>query len=543
MDQIFTVNEQNPITMKKILFTFLFLVAFMAGYTQMANNGGTITVEGGAVLVIEGDYTSTGSGVIKIDGNVQLKGNFINNSGTIDPASVGTLTFNGTGAQQIGGTTSTTFNCLVVVNNTNGVSLTGADAVLAKALTLTNGKLTLNAYDLTMAAVGITVTPGNWVVTNNAAGELKGVVGASNVTFPVGSATSYNPVILNNTGGTSDTYGVVYTAALPAGFTPTDHAVTGNWAVSEANAPLGSNLTVTPQWNGAEELLPFDRTDCAVGVSDGTTVTWAASGAAVANGSAWTRSGSPFTTLGAFVVGDYFYEGIVVDLDLFLAGPYNTGAGNMNIGLKTKNLIPLTDPYGLGITVASIPANVVDWIKVELRDKTTPATILYTKTFFLDNTGNVIHTDGVTANAKFTGVPKDLYYIAVKHRNHLGVRTAATVDLAAASPAFNFKSNTGVFQNQTYLPQATLASGIYGLYKGNVNSDAAVRKTGPAGGNDYSALLAYLFPNTQLLNVYAGADVNMDGDVKKTGPAAANDYSHLLNTLPGITTQRLQQIP
>jgi hypothetical protein len=171
---------KNLSLMKRILFTLLLLVGLTAGYAQMTNNGGTITVESGATLVIEGNYTSASSGILRIDGNVQLKGNFVNNSGTVDLASLGTLTFNGAAPQQIGGTASTTFGCAVVVNNAgNGVSLTGADAVLAKALTLTNGKLTLNAFDLTMAAVGISVTSGNYVVTNDAAGELKGIVGSS----------------------------------------------------------------------------------------------------------------------------------------------------------------------------------------------------------------------------------------------------------------------------------------------------------------------------------------------------------------------------
>ena len=533
--------------MKKILFTFLFLVAFMAGYTQMANNGGTITVETGAVLVIEGDYTSTGAGIIKIDGNVQLKGNFINNSGTIDPASLGTLTFNGIGAQQIGGTASTTFNCAVVVNNSNGVSLNGANAVLAKALTLTNGKLTLNAYDLTMALVGITVTPGNWVVTNNAAGELKGVVGNSNVTFPVGSTTSYNPVILNNTGGTSDTYGVVYTAALPAGFTPTNHAVTGNWAVSEAN-PLNSNLTVTPQWNATEELVPFDRTDCAVGVSDGTSVTWAAGGAAVANGSAWTRSGSPFATLGKFVVGDYFYEGIDLDLDVFLAGPYS--AGSMSTALYTLTLIPTTDPYGNIATATPIPnSSVVDWIEVELRDQTTPATVVKSYSFFLDNNGNVLNTKG-NVGAKLTGVLKSNYYVAVRHRNHLGARTASTINFAAAGPfAFDFSAGTGI--NGTN-PMRNMGAD-WALWAGDTDSDGDVEFT--TGNSDITPISAAVLsggntdPTIATAPIYSPADADMNGTVQFTTgtsditPVSASVLNNPANTANDPTLVLTQQLP
>jgi len=531
--------------MKRILFTFLFLAAFLAGYTQMSNNGGTITVEGGAQLVIEGDYTSTNAGVIEIDGTVTLKGDFINNGGSVGAGSTGLLAFNGTSAQEITGSQSTTFYCPVEVNNAAGVALTntatGNDQVLGSSLTLTSGKVTLNEFDLTLSSAGVTgATSGKYVVTNST-GQLKAAVAAVDYVFPVGDGSFYNPVTLNEA-GTGDTYGVIFAGSMPSGWGGTNHAVTGNWTITEGTGG-GSNLSVTPQWNGTQEQASFVRGDCAVGVSAdlGATVAWKASGAAL-GADPYTRIGTGFASVGTFLVGDYFFEGFEVDLDFFLAGPYNTTSGLMNIGLKTKNLIPLTDPYGLGTTVAAIPANVVDWIKVELRDKTNPAAILYTKAFFVDNTGNVLYKDG-TGGAKFTGVPKDLYYIAIKHRNHLGARTLATVDLTVASPAFNFKSNTGVFQNQAYPPQFLVGGGNYGLYKGNVIADAAIRKAGTGAINDYSALLTYIGTNPFVLNVYALADVNLDGDVRKAGGGTINDYSALLLSIGPTYPFILQQIP
>jgi hypothetical protein len=305
--------------MKRILFTLLFIVAFMAGYSQMNNSGGIITVENGATLVIQGAYTSTNNGIIEIDGAVQLKGNFINDGGNIHANSTGTLTFNGTAAQQIGGTAPTDFHCAVVVNNSNGVALTGADAALYNTMTLTDGKVGLNAADLTMGSAGITATSSNYVVTNGA-GELKAIVGAANVTFPVGSATTFNPVMLNNNGGTSDTYGVRFSAAMPGGWSG-DDAVQGHWTISEL-VPGGSNLAVTPAWSGAQELAGFDRADCAVGVStdEGATVTWGEFGAATGT-DPYARIGTGFTTVGKFLVGDSYWSSIVLNLDLFLAGP------------------------------------------------------------------------------------------------------------------------------------------------------------------------------------------------------------------------------
>jgi hypothetical protein len=502
--------------MKRILFTLLFLVAFLAGYSQMSNNGGTITVENGATLVIEGSYTSSSGGSIEIDGNVQLKGNFVNNGGNINSGSTGTLTLNGTSAQQIGGTVPTDFYCSLVVNNTTGVSLTGADEVLYAALTLTNGKLTLNAYDLTMAAVGITASASNYVVTNNAAGELKAAVGASDVTFPVGTASSYNPVKLNNTGDL-DTYGVVFTGAMPGGWTGTDHAVTGNWAISEGLTG-GSNLTVTTQWNGGDEQASFDRTNSAVGVSadNGATVTWASSGAAGGT-DPYTKDGAGFTSVGTFLVGDAFYLAITLNLNVILAGPYDGLA--MSTALNTQGLIPLTDPYVGTTTVTTIPSGVVDWVLVEFRNKLDASIVLYSKAFFLDSDGQLLNPANGAVGAKVTGVPKDQYYISVKHRNHLGVMTLNTVDLTAGSASFDFTDPlSGVYGTNPLYDWG--GSGVMTLWGGDADGDGQVIYLNAPSDLDPILTVVYYDPlNVDFLEywitgpLYDKADTNLDGTV------------------------------
>jgi hypothetical protein len=514
--------------MKKILFTLLFLFAFFAGYSQMSNNGGVVTVETGATLVIEGSYTSTSSGVIRIDGAVQLKGDFINNSGTVHASSIGTLTLNGTAAQNIGGTAPTNFYCALEVNNANGVSLNGANEVLSSALTLTNGKLTLNAYDLTLAAVGVTGASSSKYVVTNSTGQLKAAVGATNYIFPVGTTTSYNPLILNEA-GTADTYGVIFTGALPGGWTGgLPHTVLGNWTVTEGT-PGGNNLTATPQWNGTQEQASFARTDCAVGVStdNGATVAWKASGAA-AGGDPYTKSGAGFASVGKFMVGDYFFEGIDLDLDVMLAGPYS--GGSMSTALNS--IIPLTDPYSLGTTVGSIPATAVDWIKVELRDKTNHATTLFSRAYFVDATGNVLNTDG-TSGAKLKGIAKDQYYIAVSHRNHFGVVSSSTVDLTSAAPAYNFSTaQSQAWQDGSITTNAAMklvGTGVYGLWDGDANGDGVVNYLG--GTTDRSSIVSQLGATSlgTTISGYYNNDLNMNGSVAYLG--GTSDRSVIVNNL------------
>jgi len=544
--------------MKKILFTLLFLMAFFAGFTQMNNNGGIIIVDPGATLVIEGNYTSTGAGSIEIDGSVNLKGNFINNGGSVATGSTGLLAFNGTAAQEITGSQSTTFWCAVQVNNGNGVALTntvtGAHQFLDSTLTLTNGKVTLNAFNLTLSNEGVSGASASKYVVTNSTGQLKAPVINTNYLFPVGSTTSYNPLMLNET-GTSDTYGVIFTGSTPVNWTPTDHAVNGNWAVTEA-VPTGSDLNVTPQWNGGppQEQTNFDRYDCAVGITtdNGATVAWGASSSAGGT-NPYTQTGTGFTLAGndKFMVADYFFEGIDLDLDVFLAGPYS--GSTMSTALLAANKIPLNDPYGNSTTVASIPSGTVDWIEVQLRDSGTPGNIIKKYSFFVDNNGNVTSTNG-TLGTKLTEVAKSQYYVAVKHRNHLGAMTANTIDFTTGS-SFAFDFSAGASLNGTN-PMRNMGGGIYALWAGDANQDGQVIFQGQSNDpNSISiAVLADVGnPGGQFTwpinNVYSPLDVNMDGSIIfQGGGNDPNDISITVLNHPGnpggqFTHVVTQQLP
>lgn len=512
--------------MKQILFTLLLLVGFLAGYSQITNNGGTITVESGATLVIEGSYTSTNaSATLDIDGDVILKGNFVNNGGSISSGSLGQLTFNGGSAQEITGSQSTTFYCDVEVDNAAGVALTataapGANQALDKSLILTAGKVTLNNFDLTLSNEGV-VTPSSlkYIVTNGT-GQLKApLVTSTPYIFPVGTTTTYNPVILNDDGA-GDTYGVNFAGTAPAGWTTNDHAVDGAWTVTEA-ALGGADLTLTPGWATGNEETSFDRTDCAVGVTtdNGVTIAWDASSAATgpdANGT-YAQSGAGFTTVGQFVVGDYFFEGIDLDLDLFLAGPYNGGV--MTTGLNLNSLIPLTDPYSNGINATSIPsASVVDWVEVELRNSATPGTVVASYSCFLNSDGSIVSING-NPGLKLTGVAKAQYYVAVQHRNHLGVRSASTIDFAGTGPfTFDFTTGSGVFGTN---PLRNMGSGVYALWSGDTDGDGTIRFG--ASPSDLTPInQAVMGDPANLANstlfvgsaTYSGADADMDGLVR-----------------------------
>jgi hypothetical protein len=150
--------------------------------------------------------------------------------------------------------------------------------------------------------------------------------------------------------------------------------------------------------------------------------------------------GSPGTTvLDGF---DPAATGGSVDFDLkvFLQGPYESGSSDMNDLLRQSGNIPLSEPYtAIGFThvngggesttntVLNVTGNnaIVDWIFVEIRSGVTPTTVLATQSALLQRDGDIVDVDGVSP-VSFATLPESSVYVALRHRNHFGIRTNAT---------------------------------------------------------------------------------------------------------------------
>ena len=525
--------------MKKLLIVaFLFGSAFSVYAQLVMSNGSQIVVSSGSQLVVN-DITNT-SGTIDNDGTVSIKGKVTNNGGGLfDATSTGTVTFTGTSAQEITGTATTHFYGTLNINNSNGVGLTntatGAAQEVHGALAFTSGKLTLNNFDLTLGGTadptGVSAT--SYIVTNGT-GQLKRTVAASDILYPVGNS-AYNPVTLNNS-GTSDTYGVKAVDYEPAN-SLTNHMVNRSWTVTESSSG-NSNLAVTAQWNVGEELTSFDRTNSTIGLTTdaGANYSWGAVGAATGS-NPYTRVGSGFTGVGTFAVGDYYYGGIVVDLKAFLAGAYNSTNHNMDKDLNTAGLIPLSDPYSLSTTVTAVPSGAVDWIKIELRDKNDNTSVLYSFARFINQSGQIIEEND--DNLTLTGVPMDSYYIAIRHRNHFGVMSASTVNLASA-PTVNFTTaQATAYQDgsiSTNDAMKAVEGSVFGLWDGDANDDGQVQYASGANSDQVTVLNAVgsTTPGNIVSNTYTKNDVNLDGDVQYASGANSDQVS-ILNVV-GPTT-------
>jgi len=239
----------------------------------------------------------------------------------------------------------------------------------------------------------------------------------------------------------------------------------------------------------------------------------------------------------------------------FLQGAYQPATNLMRDDLRTAGLIPTTEPFsGLGFTHAgggggeTVPPSllavtgknaVVDWVLLELRNATTPATILATRSALLQRDGDVVGVDGYTR--VLFNVPAGQYHVAIRHRNHLGAMTAAPLDFSSTATGLDLaRSTTATYGSDA---RASLGLGRSALWRGNVFADQRVKYVG--SNNDRDPILTQVGGTvpTNVTTGYLSADVNMDGFVKYTG--LDNDRDPIILDLGGTTPNatRLQQLP
>jgi len=480
----------------KIINTVLLLLATLVARDAVAqylvNQGADIRINSGSSLVIAGNFRNSLDGTITNSGNLFVSGNWTNDasSGNLLQGTTGTVHFNGAIAQNIAGTTKTWFSNLNMLNH----AALGVETSVSSLLTLVNKSVTLGSYNLVMeGSASISGASSLGYVVAAGTGKLLRQVGAVNTQFPVGTATSYVPVVLNNS-GTVDNFGVnVFADVRQNGTTggtipQINDCVNMTWVITE-NVAGGSNLSVTPYWNASNEGVSFDRTNCGVGHYTGGAWNPQSSGAAGgANPYFITRTG--ITSLSAFAVGDLQSPmaiplHIVLDVTALLEGPYN--GATMNPTLNSGGYLPLSQPYNIAPwnyagseNVGAIPnANVIDWVLVELRDATsapnaTGATMIARQAAFVLSDGTIVAMDGAS-DLLFNNTVINQLFVVVWHRNHLGVMSANPLVNVGGIYSYNFTTAAG----QAYGADAhkLLPGGKYGMYGADGNADKAVNTT------------------------------------------------------------------
>jgi len=251
---------------------------------------------------------------------------------------------------------------------------------------------------------------------------------------------------------------------------------------------------------------------------------------------------------------------LCLKIKVFLQGPYKTATHRMSDDLRTQGFIPVTEPYsdypynmnfthagtGGGETITN-PETVfgvsgddaiVDWVFIELRDKTDKTLVKYTRSALVQRDGDVVDVDGISKLC-FTGLSDLQFYVAVRHRNHLGVMTASAktltssgtiVDFTTGSePEFNWGLNCPVTHIPPYdytgLSQSTPEAEVRAMWCGDSDNNRRVKYESP--NDDQSAVLTNIIMspgNTSYQSgydfctgYYAG-DIDMNGKAKYEAP-------------------------
>lgn len=243
----------------------------------------------------------------------------------------------------------------------------------------------------------------------------------------------------------------------------------------------------------------------------------------------------------------------------------NPGENNlMRDDLRVNNFLPTTSPYGDGITsepevfntggsngTGPINDNIVDWVFVELRNSNNNSLIESSKSALLQRDGDVVDIDGVS-NLVIPYTPGD-YYVAIKHRNHLGVMSAVAAPLSQVTRVANF-NNSG-FNTFGTNARVSLGNGKMALWAGDANNNSNIKFSG--SNNDANTTKDYVIadPNN-ILNFltfsstgYLNCDIDLNGFARFSGPQNDSNFikdnvlAHPNNILGLSTFTILQQIP
>ena len=496
--------------MKNIFYTLLSLLFAISVNAQLINDGASIIVEDGATLFIEGSLQNNLTGSIDIQGTgiVEVEGDITNaGTATITMSNTAKIILSGANASNVtsGGAT---FTNIEMDKTSNNVSLLDQMRISTDLNFVgNNNKILIGDQNLVFApSATITSADANeYIVADGDAntGVVSKELSADEVfKFEIGDATNYTPLDADITGSGYSS------AAVDVNVVPMVHP----------NKPTEASDFISRYWNVDETGVTGFSADLegtyVAGDLTGTagdvkgahyTTEWTYAGAAAGTSSAI----GTITESGDFSGTNSFGK---VGLTLFLQGAYS--GGTMTTGLTA--VLPLTSPYAGGETVTSIPANVTDWIELEIRDASTPSTILSTQSAFLRNDGVVLSLDGVAnpllKNAPSTG------YIGINHRNHLSVNTAAALNLASVGfDTHDFSSslaqaydNPAIVNNDA---MTDLGSGVFGLFRGDAN-----------GNNTINVIDAAITRNGSVpiqTGIYLGIDVNMNGTVNVVDAAIA----------------------
>ena len=347
----------------------------------------------------------------------------------------------------------------------NSCSATNSQSVLINAIPAITAEPTASTTICAGSAISLSVTATGDGLTYQWKKGSDVIIGATAATYaiPISIASNAGTYTVEVSGTCSPT--VTSAGAVVVVNTP-PAAITGTPSVNATFTTTLSNTLAGGTWSSNNTAIATvnSTTGVVTGVNHGTaTITYSVTNACGTN---------PVTQLVTVVRNT-----VVVGLKVFLQGAYVTANGNMSDYLRSSNRIPTVEPYtgmtgfthrgdGGGevidasvLTTTGVNA-IVDWVFIELRSKTSPSTVLSTRSALLQRDGDIVDLDGLSP-LTFSDLIADDFYIAVRHRNHLGFRTSSAQTLTSTVSSINFTNGSKTTAGTNALK---IVSGVYMMY-------------------------------------------------------------------------------
>lgn len=221
---------------------------------------------------------------------------------------------------------------------------------------------------------------------------------------------------------------------------------------------------------------------------------------------------------------------VSLKVKVLLEGAYDASSGLMRDDLRSKDLLPLDQPYNYppfnhagaetvspGILAREGETAMVDWMLVELLNASGDATPLASRAVILQRNGWLAEPQTGATSLLFAGLAPGSYRVAIRHRNHLGV-TSLPVNLGQAASLMDF---TSVLEGDA---SRYMAYGKAMLWAGDADADGQIISYG--ANTDLNIVLNYILSDpgngalaiNYVLDGYFNADLNLDGMTLFAGP-------------------------
>ncbi len=200
---------------------------------------------------------------------------------------------------------------------------------------------------------------------------------------------------------------------------------------------------------------------------------------------------------------------------------------------RGPGLMPTNQIIADSLTVFSVTGEnaIVDWVYVQLRSKDDMMDTLASRSALVQRDGDVVDLDGVSP-LRFKNINADSFYVAVKHRSHLGllsevVPSGDMVDFTDVNtPVFNYGTTYTSAADLTGLSgNKNIAPGYRALWAGDFNSDGLLKFVNPDDDVNWLFFNVLLHPDNLDNNInfdfafgYYNGDFDMDGKAKYNAP-------------------------